>query len=134
MTGKVKPYAVLLTRTSPTIRTRGMAHIQKGLVEAGIPVLQTELNERDAFKAIFSFQQTLDGLNPTEVANLDKARANVEQLLAEILSKLAPEQGRDELAAEVTLADILAELQPEQGRGELESGKSEITTDQARAA
>ena len=31
------------------------------------PVLETELNERDAFRAIFSFQQTLDGLNPAEV-------------------------------------------------------------------
>ena len=26
MTGRVKPYAVLLTRTSPSIRTRGLAH------------------------------------------------------------------------------------------------------------
>src|SRR6202051_842921 len=78
MTGKAKRYAVLLTRTSPMIRTRGMAHIQKGLIDAGIPVLETELNERDAFKAMFSFQQTLDGLNAAEVPNLDKARANVE--------------------------------------------------------
>ena len=64
MTGRPKPYAVLLTRTSPSIRTRGLAHIQNGLIDAGIPVLETELNERDAFKAVFSFQQTLDGLNP----------------------------------------------------------------------
>jgi chromosome partitioning protein len=41
MTGKPTPYAVLLTRTSPKIRTRGLAHIQKGLIEAGIPVLET---------------------------------------------------------------------------------------------
>src|SRR5581483_10344752 len=43
MTGKRKPFAVLLTRTSPLIRTRGMAHIQKNLVAAGIPVFNTEL-------------------------------------------------------------------------------------------
>ena len=47
------------------------------MIDAGIPVLETELNERDAFKAIFSFQQTLDGLNPAEVPNLDKAKLNV---------------------------------------------------------
>ena len=52
----------LLTRTNPSIRARGLAHIQNGLIDAGIPVLQTELNERDAFKAVFSFRQTLDGL------------------------------------------------------------------------
>src|SRR5580693_5824530 len=77
MTGKPKPYAVLLTRTNSSIRTRGLAHIQNGLVDAGIPVLETELNERDAFKAIFSFQQTLDGLDPADVPNLDKAKLNV---------------------------------------------------------
>ena len=91
MTGRAKPYAVLLTRTSPMIRTRGLAHIQKGLIGAGIPVLETELFEREAFKAVFAFQQTLDGLNPAEVPNLDKAKANVEALAREILMKLQAE-------------------------------------------
>jgi chromosome partitioning protein len=88
MTGRATPYAVLLTRTNPMIRTRGMAHIQKNLVGAGIPVMETELNEREAFKAVFAFQQPLDGLNPDEVPNLDKAKANVEALAREILMKL----------------------------------------------
>ena len=38
---------------------------------AAADVLETELNERDAFKAVFSFQQTLDGLRASEVPNLD---------------------------------------------------------------
>jgi chromosome partitioning protein len=58
MTGRAKPYALLLTRSSLQIRTSGLAHIQNGLICAGISV-ETELNERDAFKAIFYFQQTL---------------------------------------------------------------------------
>ena len=94
MTGKTKRYAVLLTRTSPMIRTRGMAHIQKGLIEAGIPVLQTELTERDAYRAVFAFQQTLDQLNPAEVPNLDKAKRNIEDLATEILARLTIHQGR----------------------------------------
>src|SRR5580704_5008742 len=93
LTGKAKPYAVLLTRTSSLIRTRGLAHIQKGLIDAGIPVLETELNDRDAFKAIFSFQQTLDGLSAAEVPNLDKAKANVEEFAREILARLVAEEG-----------------------------------------
>jgi chromosome partitioning protein len=93
MTGKAKPYAVLLTRTNSSIRTRGLAHIQHGLIGAGIPVLETELNERDAFKAIFSFQDTLDNLSAADVPNLDKAKANVEEFAREILAKLAEEQG-----------------------------------------
>jgi chromosome partitioning protein len=92
MTGKRKPYAVLLTRTNPSIRTRSLSHIQKGLIDAGIPVLDTELNEREAFKAIISFQQTLDGLNGADVPNLDKAKLNVIEFLQEVFERLAAEQ------------------------------------------
>jgi chromosome partitioning protein len=97
MQRKVIPYAVLLTRTSPLIRTRGLAHIQKNLIEAGIPVLQTELNERDAFRAIFSFNQTLDQLNPDEVPNIAKAKLNVWEFAHEVVErlKMAEEGGRE---------------------------------------
>lgn len=93
LTTTPKPYAVLLTGTSPMIRTRGLAHIQKGLVEADIPVLQTELYERDAYRAIFAFQQTLDGLDPAAVPNLDKAKLNVAELAHEVITRIANEQG-----------------------------------------
>src|SRR5271169_1230629 len=96
MTGKAKPYAVLLTRTSPLIRTRGLAHIQNGLIDAGIPVLEAELNERDAFKAVFSFQQTLDGLNAADVPNLDKAKLNVWEFVHEVVERLKAEEGGGE--------------------------------------
>jgi chromosome partitioning protein len=93
MTGKPIPYAVLLTRTNSSIRTRGLAHIQNGLIDAGIPVFETELNERDAFKAIFSFQQTLDGLSAADVPNLDKAKLNVLEFALEVIERLPSEQG-----------------------------------------
>lgn len=104
MTGKTIPFAVLLTRTNSSIRTRGLAHIQNGLIGAGIPVLETELNERDAFKAVFSFQQTLDGLNAADVPNLDKAKLNVLEFTHEVLERITAEQGsrkKDENAASV---------------------------------
>jgi chromosome partitioning protein len=104
VTGKAKPYAVLLTRTSPVIRTRGLAHIENGLASANIPVLETELNERDAFRAVFSFQQTLDGLNSADVPNLEQAKANVEELTREILEKLAEQGGREEDEDTTTVA------------------------------
>ena len=93
MTKTEKSYGVLLTRTSPSIRTRTQTYIQNGLIGAGIPVFETELNERDAFRAIFSFQQTLDGLNPAEVANLDKAKINVWEFVEEVVARLKLEQG-----------------------------------------
>jgi chromosome partitioning protein len=90
MTGRGLPYAVLLTRTNTAIRTRTLSHIQRELIEAGIPVLETELNEREAFRAVFSFRQPLSGLNPVEVANLDKAQDNVAMLALEILRLIVP--------------------------------------------
>jgi chromosome partitioning protein len=93
MTGRAIPYAVLLTRTQPTIRTRGLAHIQNGLISAGIPVLETELNEREAFKAVFSFRQTLNGLNAKEVPNLDAAKLNVLKFVEEVATHLLAEEG-----------------------------------------
>jgi chromosome partitioning protein len=87
------PFAVLLTRTNPSVRTRTQAHIQKGLIEAGIPVFETELNERDAFRAVFSFRQTLDGLNAAEVANLEKAKINVFEFVKEMLERLKGQAG-----------------------------------------
>ncbi len=101
MTGKALPYAVLLTRTNPAIRTRTMSHIQKGLIEAGIPVMDTELNDREAFRAVFSFRQTLAGLDASEVANLDKAQANVEEFAFEILRGLTPASAESQAGEKV---------------------------------
>jgi len=82
------PYSVLLTRTNSAIRTRTLAHIEKGMVAAGIPVFNTELNEREAFRAMFSFRQPLAGLNSADVANLDKAVSNAEQFAQEVIEAL----------------------------------------------
>src|SRR5580658_9941042 len=106
ITGSVKPHAVLMTRTSPMIRTRSLAFIRKKLVDANVPVLQTELNEREAFKAILFFQQTLDGLDPNAVPNLDKAKINVGEFAHEVIARLAALQGSGE---ENEDRDVIAE-------------------------
>lgn len=93
MSGRTVPFAVLLTRTNVAIRTRTMTHIQRGLIDAGVPVLQTELHEREAFRAIFSFRQPLEKLDPKDVANLDKAIANAEAFAQEILAELRKGRG-----------------------------------------
>ena len=51
-----------------------------------------ELNERDAFRAVFSFQQTLDGLNPAEVANIEKAKINVFEFVKEVLERVTAQK------------------------------------------
>lgn len=88
MSGRITPFGILLTRTSPIIRTRTMTHIQKGLQDASIPLFKAQLNEREAFRAMFSFMLPLESLDPKEVANLDKAIANAEVFTAEVIERL----------------------------------------------
>lgn len=88
MSGRPVPFAVLLTRTNPLIRTRTMAHIQKGLIAAGVPVFEAELHEREAFRAIFSYRKPLDKLDGRDVPNVDKAIINAEIFAAEVIEAL----------------------------------------------
>jgi chromosome partitioning protein len=103
MTKTATPYAVLLTRTNSSIRTRTQAHIQNGLIGAGISVFETELNERDAFRAVFSFQQTLDGLSASDAPNLDRAKLNVWEFVQEVLERLKAEEGGREESMDQTV-------------------------------
>jgi chromosome partitioning protein len=93
------PYSVLLTRTNSAIRTRTLAHIEKGLIAAGIPVFNTELNEREAFRAMFSFRRPLASLSTSDVANLDKAVANAEEFAQEVIATLRGAQRSQEVSA-----------------------------------
>ncbi|NYD91226.1 ParA family protein [Sphingomonas melonis] len=88
MTRRPVEYGVLLTRTSPAIRTRTTTHIMQGLAEAGINVFDTHINEREAFRAMFSFRQTLEGLRNEEVNNLDKAINNANAFTKEVVDRL----------------------------------------------
>lgn len=92
------PYAVLFTRTSVAIQSRDTSHIRKTFAEADIPVFKVELNERAAFKAMFSYRQTLSGLSRGEVSNVEKAVENAEAFAAEVIQMLrAPEQTKSEV-------------------------------------
>jgi chromosome partitioning protein len=88
MTGRAVPYTVLLTRTNVAVRTRTTNHIKRSLIDAGIPVLDTELHEREAFRSIFSFREPLHRLSPSDVNNLDKAIANAEAFGNEVVGIL----------------------------------------------
>jgi chromosome partitioning protein len=92
MSRRVVPYGVLITRTNPTIRTRTSGHLMNTFREAGIAMLDTELHEREAFKALFAFNQPLSHLDPKDVSNIDKAIANAEAYAAEVIDMLRASQ------------------------------------------
>jgi chromosome partitioning protein len=92
MSGKKVPHAVLFTRTSSAIRTRTMTHIVNSLRDAGVPMFNAELNEREAFRGMFSFSMPLEKLDPSDVANVSKAIANAEEFMHEVLERLRAQQ------------------------------------------
>lgn len=95
-------HAVLLTRTNPAIRTRTLSHVTAELRDHGIDVFTTQLHEREAFRAIFSFGGSVETLDPGQVANTDKAQLNIKTYAAEVLHMLRG-AGADAAMAEVAL-------------------------------
>jgi chromosome partitioning protein len=86
--GRRIPYAVLLTRTSAAIRPRTLQHIREEMARNEVPVLGTQMHEREAFRAIFSFGGPLQGLNSGQVSGLDAAVKNAQALAAEVVALL----------------------------------------------
>jgi len=82
------PYAVLFTRTSTAIKPRTFRHIRNEFVAHGVPSFQTQMHERDAFRAIFSFGGTIESLDSSQVGNIPAAVSNARAFAAEVIAKL----------------------------------------------
>jgi hypothetical protein len=82
------PYSVLFTQTNPAVRPRTLRSLEQDMLQQGIPLFGTALNERDAFRAIFSFGGTLSGLDPNAVSNVQAALNNARQFTAETIDML----------------------------------------------
>jgi chromosome partitioning protein len=94
--GRRIPYAVLLTRTSAAIRPRTLQHIRGEMARNSVPVLETQMHEREAFRAIFSFGGTLQSLRPAQASGLDPAIKNAHALAVEVVSLLKRGQTQDQ--------------------------------------
>jgi chromosome partitioning protein len=88
--GKTIPTAVLFTRTSAAIRPRSLQAIEAEFASSGVKVLDTQMHERDAFRAIFSFGGSLSGLDRSQVGNVAAAQINARAFAAEVLAILKP--------------------------------------------
>ena len=86
--GRIIPFRILLTRTSPIIKTRIEKEILASLANAGLPLLRTALNERQAFKAVFVRRLALHELDPVQVNGLPEALENANALVAELVDIL----------------------------------------------
>lgn len=95
--GRPIPFAVVLTRTNPAIIPKTLRHIEESFVEHQVPVLATRLSDREAFRALFSYGGTIQGLEDKGVSNLAAALLNARAFTAEVIDllrrhKSAPEK------------------------------------------
>lgn len=86
------PHAVVLTRTSAAVTSRSQRNVQKQLAEAGIHVFSTTIVERAAFRDLFDYGGTLNGLDTANVSNLINAIANARSFAGEVLTTLKTTQ------------------------------------------
>lgn len=82
------PHAVLLTRTSAAVASRAIRNVREQLDQAGIPVFETSIVERAAYRDILDYGGLLGDLDRTKVSNLDKAVANAQAFVAEVVVRL----------------------------------------------
>lgn len=82
------PYSVLFTRTSPAIRPRGLRYIEEEFKRQDVPMLETQLLEREAFRAPFAFGGTLNELPAGAVSNPGPALENARAYANEIVARL----------------------------------------------
>lgn len=79
---------MLLTRTSAAIRPRTLLSIEAEFAEKQIQVLDTQIHEREAYRAIFAFGGTLSTLDVTQVTNIPAATKNARAFVAEVVALL----------------------------------------------
>lgn len=82
------PTRVLFTRSSPAIRTKTSRALAAELADNGVACFETQLVEREAFKALFSFGGTLENLTTDQVSSSRNAILNARAYAAEVLAVL----------------------------------------------
>lgn len=83
------PFAVLLTRTKAAVKSRTNRHVAAELrALPGARIFETEINERDAYQAVFSFGGGPRQLDPSQTNGLDRAVDNALRFAAETIEIL----------------------------------------------
>jgi len=82
------PAAILFTCTSAAIRPRTLASIEEEFRTNKVPVFETRLHDREAFRALFSFGGTLATLDKSAVRNIPAAIDNAQAFAKEVVVML----------------------------------------------
>ena len=82
------PHSVVLTRVNSLVTTRALQLVKTLLNERQVPVLETAIIERSAFRDIFDCGGTLHTMDLARVSNLDKARENALAFANEMMTRV----------------------------------------------
>lgn len=82
------PHAVLLTRTSAAVASRAIRNVRHQLDQAGIPVFETSIVERAAYRDILDYGGLLADLDRIQVSNVEKAVNNARAFAGEVVARL----------------------------------------------
>jgi chromosome partitioning protein len=94
------PFAVLFTMTKVVAKSRTARLINTQFRQSNvIDTFTAEINERDAFAAVFATGGSVRDLDPKQVNNLDAAIANVQDFAAELIQRLKGVTPRKQEAA-----------------------------------
>ncbi len=85
------PFAVLMTRMSPVIRSKIEKDLTGQMANASIPMFQTRLIERNAFRAMFAYKCPLDNL-PKSTYKLEDAKVNAKAFAGEVVAMFKAKQ------------------------------------------
>ena len=97
-------FAVLFTRTSAVIKSRLEKDIAEQMQLSSIPVFNTQILERNAYKAIFAYSCTLEDL-PKGTYKINDAISNARAFAGEVLSMFQPQtQTPQEIEKEEVMA------------------------------
>jgi chromosome partitioning protein len=86
--GRAIPFAVLFTRTSAAIRPRTLQHIEEEFLQHGVKAFATQIHEREAYRALFSYGGGLAALDPQLVGGLPAAIVNARAFAGEVVAML----------------------------------------------
>ena len=82
------PHAVVLTRTSAAVKSRSLKNVTNELTEAGVPVFETAIVERAAYRDLFDYGGTLSTLDKATTSGLPKAIENAKEFTGELVAKV----------------------------------------------
>jgi chromosome partitioning protein len=94
----------VFTRLPAAIRTRSFGEVVRQLKEEAIPIVETPLIEKEAFRSVFAGGGGLDSLDAARVSGLDAARFNAELYTASVFGMFRRANVESEVPPEVAVA------------------------------